>query len=126
MHNPMRKLPTRVRKDARDMLLSLWSESPRQLAPRSIAASVRNMGACISRTTQRIVIGTRKAEWKKLISAPPRKAERNPILQSSLLCNEEEIGQAQEGNQETEHPKARNVAVAIVILTQIKELGWVA
>jgi hypothetical protein len=47
MHNPPRKLPTRLRKETREMVPSLWPESQRKLAPRSIAISARSMGAPI-------------------------------------------------------------------------------
>jgi hypothetical protein len=57
----------------RDLVLSSQPESPRKLAPRSIATSARNMGVHIPRTTQRVVVGTRKTEWKKPI---PHRQER--------------------------------------------------
>jgi hypothetical protein len=87
MHNPTRKLPTRTRKETRDLELSLQPESPRKLTSRSIATSARIMEAHIPHTTQRIVVGTRKMEQKKLISVPPREANRSTIPQGSLLCN---------------------------------------
>ncbi len=79
MHNPTRKLPTRARKETRDLVLSLWLESPRKLTPWSIASSARSMGARILRTTGDIVVSMRKTGWRKPISVPPRKTERNPI-----------------------------------------------
>jgi hypothetical protein len=42
VHNPPRKLPTWARKETRDLVPSLWPESPRNLAPRSIATSARS------------------------------------------------------------------------------------
>jgi hypothetical protein len=87
IHNPPRKLPTRARMETRDLVLSLQLKSPRKLAPRSIATSARSKGAHIPCTTGRIVVGMRKMEQKNPNSAPPRKAERNPIPQSSLLHN---------------------------------------
>jgi hypothetical protein len=65
MHNPTRKLPIRVRKETRDLVLSLWPESPRKLAPRSIATSERSIGLCIPRKTQKIIISMRKTDSKK-------------------------------------------------------------
>jgi hypothetical protein len=85
MHNPARKLPTRAIKETSNLVLSLWPESPRKLAPRSIATSARNMGTCILYTTQETVVNMRKMERRKLISATERKAERNPIPQRTLL-----------------------------------------
>jgi hypothetical protein len=52
MHNnPTRTLPTRTRKESRDLVLSLWPEAPRKLAPSSIETSARSMGACKLCTT---------------------------------------------------------------------------
>jgi hypothetical protein len=39
------------KKGNKDLLMSLWPESPRKLAPRSIGTSARSMGVCILRTT---------------------------------------------------------------------------
>ncbi len=55
------------------------------LAPRNITAYARNMGTHIPRTTQKIVVSMKKTEWKNPNSALSRKAEGNPIPQSSLL-----------------------------------------
>jgi hypothetical protein len=60
---------------------------PRKFALRSIATSARSMGAHILCTTQKIVISMRKLDWKKPISVLLRKAETNPNLQRTLLCN---------------------------------------
>jgi hypothetical protein len=57
----------------------LLSESPRKLAPRSIATSARSMGVHILHTTGKIIISMRKADQKKPISVPLGKVERNPI-----------------------------------------------
>ncbi len=61
------------------------SKSPKKSGLRSIATFARSMGVCILRTTRRSVISMRKMDQRKPTSAPPRKAERNPILLSSLL-----------------------------------------
>ncbi len=82
MHNP-----TRVRKETRDLVMSLWPESQRKFVLRSIATSARSMGVRILCTTWKIVVSMRKADHKKPISTPLRKAERNLILQRNLLLN---------------------------------------
>jgi hypothetical protein len=79
MHNPTRRLLTRVRRETRGLILSLRARFPRKLAPRSIATSTRSMGAHIPCTTPRIVVGTRKTEQNNPISVLPRKVERKPI-----------------------------------------------
>ncbi len=58
MHNPTRKLPTRLRKETRGLVPSLWPGSPGKLTPRNIATCARSMGARIPCTTPRIVVGT--------------------------------------------------------------------
>jgi hypothetical protein len=65
---------------------------PKKAHTEKHATSARNMGAHIPCTTPRIVVGTKKAEWKQPISAPPRKAERNPITQSTLSRDWARIG----------------------------------
>ncbi len=50
-----------------------------------IATSARSIRMRILCTIQETVVSLRKTEWRKPIFMPPRKAERNPILQSSLL-----------------------------------------
>jgi hypothetical protein len=85
IHTPTRSLHTRARKETRGLVPSIWARFPRKLAPRSIATSARSMGVRTPCTIPRIVVGTRKTEQKNLISALPRKAERNPILQTTLL-----------------------------------------
>jgi hypothetical protein len=47
MHKPARKLPTRGRKETRNLVLILLSESPIKLKPKNIVTSARNMGARI-------------------------------------------------------------------------------
>jgi hypothetical protein len=86
MHNPTGKITIRARKETRDLVLSLWPESPRIFALRSIATSARNMGAHILHMTQKIDVSMIKTDQKKQISMPPRKAERNPI--SHRTCSQ--------------------------------------
>jgi hypothetical protein len=52
MHNPARKLPIRARNETSHLVLSLQSDSPRKLAPRSIATYARSMGARITHNTK--------------------------------------------------------------------------
>jgi hypothetical protein len=47
----------------------------------------KKQGVCTPLTIPRIVVGTRKIEHKNPISMLPRKAERNPIPKSTLLCS---------------------------------------
>jgi hypothetical protein len=85
MHNLARKLPTRARKATSNLVPNLRPESKRKLAPRSIVTYARSMGVRILQTIQETVLSMTRTERRKLISAPPRKAERNPILQGKIL-----------------------------------------
>jgi hypothetical protein len=82
-----KKASNRGKKGKGNLVLMLLSESPRKLTPKSIATSAKSMGAHILRTIQETAVSMRKTEWRKAISALTRKAERNPILQSNLLCS---------------------------------------
>jgi hypothetical protein len=63
----------------------VWPESQRKLVLRRIATYARGMGAHTLCTIQEIVISMTRTERRKPISAPPRKAKRNPILQGENL-----------------------------------------
>jgi hypothetical protein len=63
-HNPTRRLLTRARSETRSLVPSLGERFTRKLAPRSIATSVRSMGAHIPYTISRSAVGTRKTEQK--------------------------------------------------------------
>ena len=123
MHNPARKLPTKARKET---ILSLQSEFPKKLAPRSIATSARSMGACILCTIQETVVSIRKTEQKNLISALPRKVERNPIPQSSLSCSSARHWTSLRRRSKNRAPSPRNAVGMIAIPTLDREMGWVA
>jgi hypothetical protein len=69
MHNPTRRLCTKVRRVTRDLAPILRAGFTRKLPPRSIATIARNMGAHIPHTILRVVVGTRKMEHKNLTSA---------------------------------------------------------
>jgi hypothetical protein len=90
----MRKLLTRARKETSGLIQNLRPGSPRKLAPRNIATSARSMGVCIPCTTPRIVVGTERQDGKIQL----------PCCQKKRIfhANEQEVGQAGEGNQETE------------------------
>ncbi len=63
------------------------TDSPRvqkRYIPRNIATCARSIGAGTRHTILAIVIILRKTERKNPISVPLRKAERNPIPQSSF------------------------------------------
>jgi hypothetical protein len=94
MRNPTRRLLTRVRRETRGLVLSLWARFLRKLAPRSIATSARSMGVHIAHTTPRIVVGMRKMERINPSSMPSRKVERNRIPQRLFCTVEQEDGQA--------------------------------
>jgi hypothetical protein len=81
---PERKLPTRARKETNNLVLSLLPASQRKLTPRSIATSARSMGMCTLHTIQETVVSMKKTGWRKPISTPPRKVERNPIPQGKI------------------------------------------
>jgi hypothetical protein len=83
-HNPARKLPTRARKETSNLVLMLLSESPRKSTLRRIATSERSMGAHILCPIQETVVSMRNTKWRRPISMPPRKVERNPFPQSSF------------------------------------------
>jgi hypothetical protein len=59
-------------------------ESQKRYVLRSTLTCARSMGARTQRTILAIAVVLRKTERKSLISAPLRKAERNPVPQSSL------------------------------------------
>jgi hypothetical protein len=102
----------------RCLVPSLQPESPRKLAPRrSIATSARSMGARVPHTTPQTTVGTRKLKQKNLIPVPQRKAEINPIPQTSLLHNLAENRTSLRRQSRSRMPNGRNVAVAIVIST---------
>ena len=82
-----RKLCTARRRVQSDLVLTIVAESQRKLVPRNFAIFAQSMGARTGRTILEIAVGSRKTEWKNPVSAPLRKAERNPIPQSSLLRN---------------------------------------
>jgi hypothetical protein len=84
-HNPSKKLVTGAKRVTRDLLPILQAEFPRKPTPRNNTTFARNMELHVPRTIPRIVVGLRKTERKNPSSLPPRKAERNPIPQSSLL-----------------------------------------
>ncbi len=84
-----RKLRTAIKRVQNDLVLTIVPESQRKLVPRNFATFAQSMGAHSRRTILEIAVGLQKTERKNPFSAPLRKAERNPIPQSSLLCNKE-------------------------------------
>ncbi len=78
--NHPKKLPTRASRARSNLVPNLWSEFPRKLAPQSIATYATGIGAHTLRTLPRIIAIMTGAKRRNLISVPPRKAERNPIL----------------------------------------------
>jgi hypothetical protein len=78
--NHLRKLLTRASRARSNLVPNLRPEFPRKLAPQSIATYARGMGACTLHTIPRNVESMTVIERRNLISVPPRKAERNPIL----------------------------------------------
>ncbi len=74
LRNPT-SLPIRARKGRNALVPILWSGFPRKSALRSIGNYARSMGAHIPRTALVIVIGLRRTERRKPVSAPPRKAD---------------------------------------------------
>ncbi len=126
IHNPMRRLLTRARRETRGLVPSLWARLPRKLAPRSILTSARSMGACIPCTIPRIVVGTRKTGWSNPIFTPPRKAERNPTPPRTFLQSWARRWTGLRRQSRNKTPNRRNVVVVIVILTQNRVLVWVA
>ncbi len=82
-HN-LRKLPSRAIKATNNLVSNLWTESQRKLATRSIATYARGMGALTLPTIQEIVVSMTRTEQRHPVFTPPRKVERNPILQSKI------------------------------------------
>ena len=74
----------------RDLVLTIVPEYQRKLVQRNIATFARSMGARTQRTVLEIAVGSRKTEQKNPVSVPLRKAERNPIPQSSLCTIKQE------------------------------------
>jgi hypothetical protein len=74
-----RKLRTARRRVRSNLVLTIVPESRKRYVPRNTVTCARSIGARTRRTTLAIAVVLRKAEWKNLISLPPRKAERNPI-----------------------------------------------
>jgi hypothetical protein len=72
-----RNLRTAIKRVRSDLVLE-ESQSPEE-RPRNTATFARSMGARTRCTILAIAVVSRKMEWKNPISAPLRKAERNPI-----------------------------------------------
>ncbi len=117
MHNPLRKLLQRTRKETRDLVQSLLTKFQRKLKARSIATSARNMGAHIPCTIHKIVVGTRRTEMRNPTSVQPRKTQENPIPQSSLLHSYARKWTSLRKPSRNMMLNGRNVAVAIQIPT---------
>ena len=74
-----RKLCTARRRVRNDLVLTIAPESQRKLVLRNIVTFARSMGARSRCTILEIAVGLRKMKRENPISAPLRKAERNPI-----------------------------------------------
>jgi hypothetical protein len=66
-----------------------------------------------------------KNENKKFDFQATKKGARNPIPQSSLSCNYARKWTSLRKQSRKKMQKGRHVAIAIQILTQNRELGWV-
>jgi hypothetical protein len=76
---PTRNLRTSRRRVRSDLVLTTIPESRGKLVPRNTVTFARSMGAHARCTILAIAVVSRKTEQKNPISAPLRKAERNPI-----------------------------------------------
>jgi hypothetical protein len=99
---------------------------PKKACTKNIATSARSMGACILCTIQETVVSIRKTEQKNLISALPRKVERNPIPQSSLSCNSARHWTSLRRQSRNRAPSPRNAVGMIAIPTLNRELSCIA
>ena len=82
-----RKLRTAIKRVQSNLVLTTVPESRRKLVPRKTATFARSMGAHTRHTILVIAVRLRKTKWKSPISVPLRKAERNPIPQSSVTVD---------------------------------------
>ncbi len=120
------KLRTGRRRVRCRLVLTIVPESQKKLVPRNIVTFARSMGAHSQCTILEIAVSSRKTEWIYPISAPLRKAERNPIPQNSLLRNKARKWTSSRRWSRKKAPRSGSVAVAIAILTPNRELGRVA
>ena len=81
-----RKLCTAIKRVPSNLVLTTVPESQRKLVTKNFAAFGRSMGARSQCTILAIAASSRKTEQKNPILALLRKAERNPIPQSSLCA----------------------------------------
>ncbi len=121
-HNPKRKLPTRARKRKPEAWYQVYGQGSQDSLHQEALQPVYETWGRIPHTIPRIVIGTRKTEEKNQTSMLPRKAERSPIPQSSLLRSWARRWTGLRRQSRNKMPNGRNIAV--VIWFQLRIGNW--